>query len=548
MRSFVFSALLAVISSSVIAQGTFCNTAGNVILFTNYDGGHLTINVNQNISNLKIGVVSYEAVSITITGTYASNVTEVRYAGYNSGNNSSCGSNINTTAITGAGSAATSITYAPSSTLSNSYGYSSIICGYTCSTTSSQGGCNTVDQIEDYWQSIFNNSSLYFHRVQYGCWSSTQNVSAGGDCCALSVPLDASIESTNEICFEQCDGTATVTAGGGQSPYTFLWSNNDTASTQTNLCPGTYYVTTTDGSSATVIDTVIITSAPFLATTQSVDLCFGQSVVIGNQTYGSTGVYTDTLQSSLGCDSIITTDLHVSNEINFTQVFTLDACLDSSITVGSNSYSTSGTYIDTLTAANGCDSVVTTSLSITPALLITQQPSNDNATVGTNASFDIQVSDTSINLQWQENSGTGFVNLSNAGQYAGVNTTQLAVSNVTLLMNNYRYRCIATKLSCSDTCTEAILIVKKALGLEEMQSNGTAIYPNPASDMLHIYFSEKMSGTAAIEIMDGLGKILFTSSVELSSSHVSLDIKSLAAGNYFLRVGNEPAISFIISK
>jgi hypothetical protein len=44
------------------ANAQFCSTSGNVVIFANYDGGNLTINVDENIPNLKIGICSYEAV------------------------------------------------------------------------------------------------------------------------------------------------------------------------------------------------------------------------------------------------------------------------------------------------------------------------------------------------------------------------------------------------------------------------------------------------------------------------------------------------------
>ncbi|MEY3153196.1 MAG: hypothetical protein RLZZ333_1793, partial [Bacteroidota bacterium] len=39
-----------------IPCGNFCNPNGNLFVFSNYDGGILTINVDQNIPNLKIGM------------------------------------------------------------------------------------------------------------------------------------------------------------------------------------------------------------------------------------------------------------------------------------------------------------------------------------------------------------------------------------------------------------------------------------------------------------------------------------------------------------
>src|SRR5690349_2993173 len=96
------------------SKGQICNATGNLMLFTNYDGGTLTINVDANISNLKIGICSYEACVISLTGAFVNNVTAVRYAGYNGANNSSCGSpSIPTTTIIGAPSGAvTSTIYA----------------------------------------------------------------------------------------------------------------------------------------------------------------------------------------------------------------------------------------------------------------------------------------------------------------------------------------------------------------------------------------------------------------------------------------------------
>ncbi|PKP17955.1 MAG: hypothetical protein CVU05_14560, partial [Bacteroidetes bacterium HGW-Bacteroidetes-21] len=43
-----------------------------------------------------------------------------------------------------------------------------------------------------------------------------------------------------------CQGTITATPTNGNSPYTYIWSNNQTTQTATNLCENRYYVTITD--------------------------------------------------------------------------------------------------------------------------------------------------------------------------------------------------------------------------------------------------------------------------------------------------------------
>ncbi|MCA6361709.1 MAG: hypothetical protein IM638_01610 [Bacteroidetes bacterium] len=162
---------------------TICNANGNLFLYSNYDGGALTLNVDVNIPNIHIGIVSYEYVRVAITGTYAGNVTQVYYAGYNGTNNNCNLQGSPVTTITGATNATSNIVFAPNVTLSNPNGYSSIICGYSCDTASTQGGCNTVDQIVDYFQQTLG-STLYSHRVQYGCWPSQPvPLSSGGNCC-----------------------------------------------------------------------------------------------------------------------------------------------------------------------------------------------------------------------------------------------------------------------------------------------------------------------------------------------------------------------------
>ena len=216
-----------------LLRGQVCNSSGNLIIYTNYDGGPLTINVNQNISNLKIGICSYEACDIFITETFSSNVTEVRYAGYNGANNNSCSGSIPTTTITGAGTASTSIVFAPASTISNPNGYGSIICGYSCNNSTSQGGCNTVDQIEAYFLNYFSGSNLYAHRVQYGCWTGTQSVSAGGNCCPVLPLLPGTVAGSQTICAADLPAALTsgTAASGGQGTITYTWQASTTTST-----------------------------------------------------------------------------------------------------------------------------------------------------------------------------------------------------------------------------------------------------------------------------------------------------------------------------
>jgi len=115
--------------------------------------------------------------------------------------------------------------------------------------------------------------------------------------------------------------------------------------------------------STVVLDLKVLdTSMTYL----NVQICEGKSYVFGSRTLTTTGTYKDTLQNHLGCDSIITLDLRVVAAINRTISPTL--CEGQSFTVGNHTYTTSGTYKDTLTSAQGCDSIITLNLTFLPGI------------------------------------------------------------------------------------------------------------------------------------------------------------------------------------
>jgi hypothetical protein len=70
---------------------------------------------------------------------------------------------------------------------------------------------------------------------------------------------------------------------------------------------------------------------------------------------------TDTLTSATGCDSIVT--IHVTGKPLETTNQTIKWCPGDTIKVGLHEYHAQGIYHDTLVAANGCDSIITTDLS-----------------------------------------------------------------------------------------------------------------------------------------------------------------------------------------
>ena len=84
--------------------------------------------------------------------------------------------------------------------------------------------------------------------------------------------------------------------------------------------------------------------------------------MVGSSVYTNSGAYTDTLLTSGGCDSVVYTNISLSAPITWQQTFSL--CDGESVVVGSNTYNSTGDYIDTLIASNGCDSIVSTNVTV----------------------------------------------------------------------------------------------------------------------------------------------------------------------------------------
>lgn len=91
--------------------------------------------------------------------------------------------------------------------------------------------------------------------------------------------------------------------------------------------------------------------------------CGGLTSPSGNYYYSTPGTYTDTIGNAFGCDSIITINL-TSISPNSFSALNASACNSYISPSGVYTYTSSGTYLDTLPSASGCDSIITINLSI----------------------------------------------------------------------------------------------------------------------------------------------------------------------------------------
>ncbi len=132
---------------------------------------------------------------------------------------------------------------------------------------------------------------------------------------------------------------------------------------------GDYYDTllTTEGCDSIIISTLIVN--PVYYNERTITIMEGDSFYAGGAYQKSSGLYIDSLLSNSGCDSIEVTELIVL----VCQVITIDTsiCNGESYFAGGAYQSASGTYLDTLKLINGCDSIIITNLTVESSYEIT---------------------------------------------------------------------------------------------------------------------------------------------------------------------------------
>lgn len=85
-------------------------------------------------------------------------------------------------------------------------------------------------------------------------------------------------------------------------------------------------------------------------------------------------------------------------------------------------------------------------------------PASSTICAGVNTTYSVTTSGATA-WQWQVNTGSGFVALTNSAPYSGVTTQTLTITGVTTGLNGYIYRCVASDGACSSNSTSATLTV-----------------------------------------------------------------------------------------
>lgn len=189
----------------------------------------------------------------------------------------------------------------------------------------------------------------------------------------LNGPTGTLSSQSNVTCNGSANGSATVSANGGTSPYTYSWSpSGGTNASATGLSGGTYTVTITDAGGCTSTVTVTITEPAALGVTL-------------NGTNASCGFNNGSVTSSV-----------TGGTTTYTYSWQPGGATSSSVSgLGA------GTYTCTVTDANGCTTVSTVTLTSSTGLNVTI--SNDTTiSAGQNVQLN---AGTGVSYSWSPSSG-----------------------------------------------------------------------------------------------------------------------------------------------
>lgn len=162
---------------------------------------------------------------------------------------------------------------------------------------------------------------------------------------------------------------------------------------------------------------------------------------------------------------------------------------------------------------------------------IITQPSNQTVSIGDDALFEFTDVLSSGTYQWQMQVGNSFINLSNMGQYNGVDSKVFTISSVQQ-SNETNYRCIITGATdeCKDTTEVVNLSVLKNTSINEFHNSILSISINKNNKIFTFNINQSIQGE--IVIFNTIGQEILKRSI--NSKTVNIDFNSLNVNGVYL--------------
>ncbi len=307
-----------------------------------------------------------------------------------------------------------------------------------------------------------------------------------------------------------------------------------------------------------------------LPTSSSVNMqsiCAGETYQINGNSYTNAGFYYDTLTGQNGCDSIIETQLTVFSTYEVDNYQTI--CNGESYSINGNTYTTSGTYFDIYPTQNGCDSTIITYLTVNPSYssnnpqTICQGESyqiNGNSYVSTGTYIDIVASvsgcDSVITTILTVNdpilnanvaiSGNTLTSLENNATYQWIDCLNgnIAIPNETnqsfTATINGEYAVQLTELMCFTSETSSCFAIDNLNLNEFVISKKIEIYPSPAKDQFTIQSNSIELDNLSVYNLEG--KLVYSSEAKFKVKTIEID--SWSEGLYLIKISSSNEINF----
>ena len=276
--------------------------------------------------------------------------------------------------------------------------------------------------------------------------------------------------------------------------------------------------------------------------TINVAICEGSVYTENGFNVNEAGTYTQTLQTINGCDSIITLNLTVNSAL--TSIIDAEICEGTTYSENGFEHSEAGTYTQTLQTSNGCDSIVTLNLSMKPNSTTTFTATVCEGTVYTENGFN--ASETGIYTRTMESANgcdsTITLDLTvNPSYQIGV----LAIINRGETYTNFGFNeseagTYTQHLQTVDGCDSTImltLVVMMSLDDTMIDENAFIFYPNPAKDFVILEF-ETLHESERVQIFDMRGRRVKTAEAGAGKKQMQIDVSDLSEGTYIIRFGN----------
>jgi len=226
----------------------------------------------------------------------------------------------------------------------------------------------------------------------------------------------------------------------------------------------------------------------------------------GNHVWINSGTYQDIIPNDKGCDSIITINLTINN----TTLATINPVVCDSFTSPSGKYTwtTNGSYIDTLQNIVGCDSLIGINLTVEPINTLIST-SNDS----------LIAADTNATYQW----------LDCGNNYSPIPGATNRVFEPTVSGN---YALALNKLNCADTSVCHNIVIS-SLKKATVQVDQIKIYPNPSNGLFTIDYS--FANESKVYTVTDINGIVVREGV-INKEKTQLDLSEFVSGIYLLRI------------